>query len=192
MIEQDQRRPATTTSPWGPSKTRSNSSTQPQEPASSTSREVAARYAFKSAAALRTALRQDPDIVLVGGNARSSRRSRWHLRNAETATWTVRDLQHRFSVTRPSNRIIRAFFLPRQPNKVRRCGTPVCRSCLEGIDVANRVLPKAMPATDDAIGTQSILVPNAAIRNLIREDKGSHPRSTRRCRPARKDLVCRL
>ncbi len=111
--------------------------------------------------ALRTALRQDPDVVLVG-EMRDLETIESALRIAETGHLTFATL-HTNSAVSTINRIIDVF-PPVQQAQVRA----QLSLTLEGI-LCQTLLPKA-----DGRGralAMEILIPNAAIRNLIREDK---------------------
>jgi twitching motility protein PilT len=113
------------------------------------------------AEALRTALRQDPDIVLVG-EMRDLETIESALRIAETGHLTLATL-HTNSAASTINRIIDVFPSDQQ-SQIRAQLSLV----LEGI-MCQSLLPKA-----DGHGrcmALEILVPNPAIRNLIREDK---------------------
>lgn len=123
-------------------------------------REVAAdTHSF--AAALRTALRQDPDVVLVG-EMRDLETIEMALRIAETGHLTFATL-HTNSAYSTINRIIDVFPAGQQA-QVRTQLSLV----LEGI-MCQTLLPKA--SGDGRAMALEILVPNSAIRNLIREDK---------------------
>ncbi len=123
-------------------------------------REVAAdTHSF--GAALRTALRQDPDVVLVG-EMRDLETIEMALRIAETGHLTFATL-HTNSAYSTINRIIDVFPAEQQ-SQVRTQLSLV----LEGI-LCQSLLPKA--TGDGRVMALEILVPNAAIRNLIREDK---------------------
>lgn len=123
-------------------------------------REVAAdTHSF--GAALRTALRQDPDIVLVG-EMRDLETIEMALRIAETGHLTFATL-HTNSAYSTINRIIDVFPSAQQA-QVRTQLSLV----LEGI-MCQSLLPKA--SNDGRAMALEILIPNAAIRNLIREDK---------------------
>jgi twitching motility protein PilT len=123
-------------------------------------REVAAdTHSF--ADALRTALRQDPDVVLVG-EMRDLETIEMALRIAETGHLTFATL-HTNSAYSTINRIIDVFPSAQQ-SQVRTQLSLV----LEGI-LCQSLLPKA--SGDGRVMALEILVPNAAIRNLIREDK---------------------
>jgi twitching motility protein PilT len=111
--------------------------------------------------ALRTALRQDPDVVLVG-EMRDLETIESALRIAETGHLTFATL-HTNSAASTINRIIDVF-PSEQQSQIRAQLSLV----LEGI-LCQALLPRA-----DGHGRAmalEILVPNAAIRNLIREDK---------------------
>ncbi len=111
--------------------------------------------------ALRTALRQDPDVVLVG-ELRDLETIEMALRVAETGHLTFATL-HTNSAATTINRIIDVFPAGQQ-SQVRTQLSMV----LEGI-LCQALLPKA--TNDGRVMALEILVPNAAIRNLIREDK---------------------
>src|SRR5918997_1146161 len=113
------------------------------------------------AEALRTALRQDPDVVLVG-EMRDLETIESALRIAETGHLTFATL-HTNSAASTINRIIDVF-PSEQQSQVRAQLSLV----LEGI-LCQALLPKA-DGQGRAMALE-ILVPNPAIRNLIREDK---------------------
>jgi twitching motility protein PilT len=113
------------------------------------------------AEALRTALRQDPDVVLVG-EMRDLETIESALRIAETGHLTFATL-HTNSAASTINRIIDVF-PSEQQSQVRAQLSLV----LEGI-LCQALLPKA-EGQGRAMALE-ILVPNSAIRNLIREDK---------------------
>ena len=111
--------------------------------------------------ALRTALRQDPDVVLVG-EMRDLETIEMALRIAETGHLTFATL-HTNSAYSTINRIIDVFPAGQQA-QVRTQLSLV----LEGI-LCQSLLPKA--SGDGRAMALEILIPNSAIRNLIREDK---------------------
>jgi twitching motility protein PilT len=111
--------------------------------------------------ALRTALRQDPDVVLVG-ELRDLETIEMALRVAETGHLTFATL-HTNSAASTINRIIDVFPAGQQ-SQIRTQLSLV----LEGI-LCQALLPKA--SGDGRVMALEILVPNSAIRNLIREDK---------------------
>ena len=111
--------------------------------------------------ALRTALRQDPDVVLVG-EMRDLETIESALRIAETGHLTFATL-HTNSASSTINRIIDVF-PSEQQSQVRAQLSLV----LEGI-LCQALLPKA--SGQGRAMALEILVPNPAIRNLIREDK---------------------
>jgi len=113
------------------------------------------------AAALRAVLRQDPDIVLIG-EMRDLETIESALRIAETGHLTFATL-HTNSAAQTINRIIDVF-PPHQQSQVRAQLSLV----LEGI-ICQALLPR--PNGQGRALAMEILVPNAAIRNLIREDK---------------------
>ncbi|HLI29578.1 MAG TPA: type IV pilus twitching motility protein PilT [Terriglobia bacterium] len=111
--------------------------------------------------ALRAALREDPDVVLIG-EMRDLETIESALRIAETGHLTFGTL-HTNSAASTINRIIDVF-PSHQQSQIRAQLSLV----LEGI-LCQALLPKA-----DGKGramAMEILVPNPAIRNLIREDK---------------------
>jgi twitching motility protein PilT len=113
------------------------------------------------AQALRTALRQDPDVVLVG-EMRDLETIESALRIAETGHLTFATL-HTNSAVSTINRIIDVF-----PSMQQAQVRAQLSLTLEGI-LCQSLLPRA-----DGRGralAMEILVPNAAIRNLVREDK---------------------
>jgi twitching motility protein PilT len=111
--------------------------------------------------ALRSALRQDPDVVLVG-EMRDHETVESALRIAETGHLTLATL-HTNSAIQTINRII-DIFPPHQQGQIRVQLSFV----LEGI-LCQSLLPR-MSGRGRSLAME-ILIPNAAIRNLIREDK---------------------
>lgn len=111
--------------------------------------------------ALRSALRQDPDVVLIG-EMRDLETTETALRIAETGHLTFATL-HTNSAASSINRII-DIFPSGQQAQIRTQLSMV----LEGI-VTQALLPKAN-GQGRALAME-VLVPNSAIRNLIREDK---------------------
>ena len=111
--------------------------------------------------ALRAALREDPDVVLIG-ELRDLETTEAALRIAETGHLTFGTL-HTNSAAQTINRII-DMFPSHQQSQIRTQLSLV----LEGI-VCQALLPKA--AGGGRVVAQEILVPTPAIRNLIREDK---------------------
>jgi len=111
--------------------------------------------------ALRAALRQDPDVVLIG-EMRDLETTETALRIAETGHLTFATL-HTNSAATSINRIIDIFPAGQQA-QIRTQLSMV----LEGI-VTQALLPKAN-GQGRALAME-VLVPNSAIRNLIREDK---------------------
>jgi twitching motility protein PilT len=123
-------------------------------------REIAAdTHGF--AHALKSALRQDPDVVLVG-EMRDLETIEMALRIAETGHLTFATL-HTNSAASTINRIIDVFPAEQQ-SQVRTQLSLV----LEGI-LCQALLPNS--SGNGRAMALEILVPNAAIRNLIREDK---------------------
>src|SRR5467141_3291855 len=113
------------------------------------------------AEALRTALRQDPDVVLIG-EMRDLETIESALRIAETGHLTFATL-HTNSAVSTINRIIDVF-----PSMQQAQVRAQLSLTLEGI-LCQTLLPKA-----DGRGramAMEILIPNSAIRNLVREDK---------------------
>ncbi|MEA3508940.1 MAG: PilT/PilU family type 4a pilus ATPase, partial [candidate division NC10 bacterium] len=116
-------------------------------------------YSFANA--LRAALRQDPDKVLIG-EMRDVETILAGLTIAETGHLTFATL-HTNSAVQTINRIIDVFPAPQQP-QIRAQLSFV----LEGV-ICQSLLPRA-----DGQGralVMEIMIPNPAIRNLIREDK---------------------
>jgi twitching motility protein PilT len=111
--------------------------------------------------ALRAALRQDPDVVLIG-EMRDLETIESALRIAETGHLTFATL-HTNSAAQTINRIIDVF-PPHQQSQIRAQLSLV----LEGI-LCQALLPRAN-GSGRCLALE-ILVPNSAIRNLIREDK---------------------
>jgi twitching motility protein PilT len=111
--------------------------------------------------ALRSVLRQDPDVVLIG-EMRDLETIESALRIAETGHLTFATL-HTNSAAQTINRIIDVF-PPHQQSQVRAQLSFV----LEGI-MCQSLLPRTNGT--GRVLAMEILVPNAAIRNLIREDK---------------------
>ena len=112
-------------------------------------------------AALRSVLRQDPDVVLIG-EMRDLETIESALRIAETGHLTFATL-HTNSTVQTINRIIDVF-PAHQQSQVRAQLSFV----LEGI------LCQSLIATSNNAGrvlALEIMVPNAAIRNLVREDQ---------------------
>lgn len=111
--------------------------------------------------ALRAALRQDPDVVLIG-EMRDLETVESALRIAETGHLTFGTL-HTNSAAQTINRIIDVF-PAHQQSQVRAQLSLV----LEGI-ICQALLPKSNGKGRALV--MEILIPNAGIRNLIREDK---------------------
>ncbi len=123
-------------------------------------REVAAdTHSFT--AALRSALRQDPDVVLIG-EMRDLETVESALRIAETGHLTFATL-HTNSAAQTINRIIDVF-PAHQQGQIRAQLSLV----LEGI-ICQALLPKV--GGKGRAMAMEILIPSSAIRNLIREDK---------------------
>jgi len=112
-------------------------------------------------AALRTALRQDPDVILIG-EMRDLETIETALRIAETGHLTFATL-HTNSAASTINRIIDVFPAGQQ-SQIRSQLALV----LEGI-LCQTLLPNSVG--DGRVMGLEILMPNPAIRNLIREDK---------------------
>ncbi len=113
------------------------------------------------ALALRAALREDPDVVLIG-EMRDLETIESALRIAETGHLTFGTL-HTNSASSTINRIIDVF-PAHQQSQIRAQLSLV----LEGI-LCQALLPKV--GGKGRVMVMEILIPNAAIRNLIREDK---------------------
>jgi twitching motility protein PilT len=111
--------------------------------------------------ALKYVLRQDPDVVLVG-----------EMRDLETieAALTIAETGHLVFATLHTNSAIQSInriidvFPPHQQSQVRAQLSFV----LEGV-ISQLLLPRA--GAPGRCLAQEVMVPNAAIRNLIREDK---------------------
>jgi twitching motility protein PilT len=112
-------------------------------------------------AALRRVLRQDPDIILIG-EMRDVETIEAALTVAETGHLVFATL-HTNSCAQTINRVIDVF-PPHQQTQVRT----VLSFVLEGI-VTQQLIPK-MSGKGRIVGSE-VMVPTAAIRNLIREDK---------------------
>jgi len=110
---------------------------------------------------LKSALRQDPDVVLIG-EMRDLETIESALRIAETGHLTFGTL-HTNSAAQTINRIVDVFPSHQQP-QIRAQLSFV----LEGI-LCQALLPHA--TGKGRAMAMEILIPNAAIRNLIREDK---------------------
>jgi twitching motility protein PilT len=114
--------------------------------------------------ALKYVLRQDPDVVLVG-----------EMRDLETieAALTIAETGHLVFATLHTNSAIQSInriidvFPPHQQSQVRAQLSFV----LEGV-ISQLLLPRA--GAPGRVLAQEVMVPNAAIRNLIREDKVHH------------------
>jgi twitching motility protein PilT len=123
-------------------------------------REIGAdTYTFKDA--LKYVLRQDPDVVLVG-EMRDLETIEAALTIAETGHLVFATL-HTNSAVQSINRIIDVF-PPHQQAQVRAQLSFV----LEGV-LSQLLIPRA--GAPGRVLSMEVLVPNAAIRNLIREDK---------------------
>jgi len=113
------------------------------------------------AAALRHVLRQDPDIILIG-EMRDLETIEAALVTAETGHLTFATL-HTNSCVETINRIIDVF-PPHQQQQIRTQLSFV----LEGV-LSQQLIPK-IGGKGRALAME-VMIPNAAIRNLIREDK---------------------
>ncbi len=111
--------------------------------------------------ALKYILRQDPDVVLVG-EMRDLETIEAAITTAETGHLCFATL-HTNSAVQTINRIIDVF-PPNQQSQIRAQLSFV----LEGI-VSQTLLPRA--SGSGRVPGLEVLIPNAAIRNLIREDK---------------------
>ena len=110
--------------------------------------------------ALKYILRQDPDVVLVG-EMRDLETIEAALTIAETGHLTFATL-HTNSAAQTMNRVIDVF-PPHQQSQVRAQLSFV----LEGV-VSQQLIPKIGGGRVLAL---EVMIPNSAIRNLIREDK---------------------
>ncbi|HJZ11969.1 MAG TPA: type IV pilus twitching motility protein PilT [Acidobacteriota bacterium] len=111
--------------------------------------------------ALRSVLREDPDVVLIG-EMRDLETIESACRIAETGHLTFATL-HTNSASQTINRIIDVFPAHQQP-QVRAQLSLI----LEGI-LCQALLPRA--SGKGRVLAMEILIPNAAVRNLVREDK---------------------
>ena len=111
--------------------------------------------------ALRTGLRQDPDVVLVG-EMRDLETIEMALRVAETGHLTFATL-HTNTAASTITRIIDVFPAGQQANIRTQLS-----NVLEGI-MCQALLPNA--AGSGRVMALEVLIPNSAVRNLIREDK---------------------
>jgi twitching motility protein PilT len=110
---------------------------------------------------LRAALREDPDVVLIG-EMRDLETIESALRIAETGHLTFATL-HTNSAISTINRIVDVFPAHQQPQVRAQLSMVlegiICQSLLQRMDGRGRAM------------VMEILIPTAAIRNLIREDK---------------------
>jgi len=111
--------------------------------------------------ALKTILREDPDVVLIG-EMRDLETVGAALRIAETGHLTLATL-HTNSAQSTIGRIIDVF-PPHQQEQVRRQVSLV----LEGV-ICQRLLPKLDSC--GLVAATEVLIPSAGIRNLIRDKK---------------------
>ncbi|MDM7921200.1 MAG: type IV pilus twitching motility protein PilT [Pyrinomonadaceae bacterium] len=111
--------------------------------------------------ALRTGLRQDPDVVLVG-EMRDLETIEMALRVAETGHLTFATV-HTNTAASTITRIIDVFPASQQANIRTQLS-----NVLQGI-MCQALLPNA--AGNGRVMALEILIPNSAVRNLIREDK---------------------
>ncbi|MFN7684018.1 MAG: type IV pilus twitching motility protein PilT [Oligoflexia bacterium] len=112
-------------------------------------------------AALKRALRQDPDFVLVG-ELRDVETIEMALTMAETGHLVFATL-HTNSTVQTVNRIINVFPAHQQP-QIRQ----LLSFTLQGI-VSQQLIPRTQGG--GRVAAVEVMVPNMAIRNLIREDK---------------------
>jgi twitching motility protein PilT len=112
-------------------------------------------------AALKYVLRQDPDVVLIG-ELRDLETIEAALKVSETGHLTFATL-HTNSAVQTINRIVDVF-----PSHQQEQIRVQLSFVLEGI-VAQQLIPKS--SGPGRVMAMEILIPNAAIRNLIREDK---------------------
>ena len=111
--------------------------------------------------ALRTGLRQDPDVVLVG-EMRDLETIEMALRVAETGHLTFATV-HTNTAASTITRIIDVFPAGQQANIRTQLS-----NVLEGV-MCQALLPNA--AGNGRVMALEVLIPNSAVRNLIREDK---------------------
>jgi twitching motility protein PilT len=111
--------------------------------------------------ALRSVLRQDPDVVLVG-EMRDLETIEAALTTAETGHLCFGTL-HTNSAVQTINRVIDVF-PPHQQSQIRAQLSFV----LEGV-VCQSLIPRA--SGSGRVAALEVMIPNSAIRNLIREDK---------------------
>ncbi len=111
--------------------------------------------------ALRSVLRQDPDVVLVG-EMRDLETIEAALTTAETGHLCFGTL-HTNSAVQTINRVIDVF-PPHQQSQIRAQLSFV----LEGV-VCQTLIPRA--SGSGRVAALEVMIPNSAIRNLIREDK---------------------
>ena len=111
--------------------------------------------------ALKSVLRQDPDIVLVG-EMRDLETIEAALTTAETGHLCFGTL-HTNSAVQTINRVIDVF-PPHQQSQIRAQISFV----LEGV-VCQSLIPRA--SGSGRVAALEVMIPNSAIRNLIREDK---------------------
>jgi twitching motility protein PilT len=111
--------------------------------------------------ALRSVLRQDPDVVLVG-EMRDLETIEAALTTAETGHLCFATL-HTNSAVQTINRVIDVF-PPHQQSQIRAQLSFV----LEGV-VCQSLIPRA--SGTGRVAALEVMIPNSAIRNLIREDK---------------------
>ncbi|MGD8376366.1 MAG: type IV pilus twitching motility protein PilT [Acidobacteriota bacterium] len=111
--------------------------------------------------ALKSVLREDPDVVLIG-EMRDLETIEAALRIAETGHLTFATL-HTNSAVQTINRIIDVF-----PSHQQAQIRAQLSFVLEGI-MCQALLPRA--SNQGRVLAMEILVPNSAIRNLVREDK---------------------
>ena len=116
---------------------------------------------FSFAEALRSGLRQDPDVVLVG-EMRDLDTIEMALRVAETGHLTLATL-HTNTAASTITRIIDVFPANQQANIRTQLS-----NVLEGI-MCQALLPNSTGT--GRVMVMEILIPNSAVRNLIREDK---------------------
>jgi len=112
-------------------------------------------------AALKYVLRQDPDVVLIG-ELRDLETIEAALKVSETGHLTFATL-HTNSAVQTINRIVDVF-----PSHQQEQIRVQLSFVLEGI-IAQQLIPKSNG--QGRVMAMEILVPNAAIRNLVREDK---------------------
>lgn len=126
------------------------------------------RDALSFADALRAALREDPDVIMVG-ELRDAETIRLALRAAETGHLVLATL-HTASAVKAPDRIVDAFDAGQQDS-----ARAMLADCLQGV-ISQVLLPACNGRT--RVAAHEVMLCNAAIRNLIREGKSAQIAST--------------